>query len=274
MEQLQTGQFYGQTTETMNLDGVTLTDTEYTKDKVDWHYHKNAYFTFILQGKLIEGNKKETYNCSAGTLLFHNWQEPHFNLKPAGFTRGFHIEMEQQWMDNFSFQLNKLQGSIRILDTDLKLLLYKIFKETKINDDATPISLHGLLLQTLAGLQSNQETSFKSKPLWVNKVNEILHDRFSEKLSLNDLSGTLGIHPVHLSRDFSKHFHCSIGEYVRKLKIEKALSLLSNKNNSLLDITFECGFSDQSHFIRSFKEITGINPLAYRKLFFGQNNKC
>jgi AraC-like DNA-binding protein len=267
MKHLQTGQFYGQTTETIYLDGVTLTDTEYTKDKVDWHYHKNAYFTFILQGKLIEENKKETYNCSAGTLLFHNWQEPHFNIKPTGFTRGFHVEMEQKWIDNFSLDLNNLQGNIHILDPDIKFLLYKIFKETKINDNTTPLSLQGLLLQTLAGLQRKKETSIKSKPLWVTKVNEILHDQISEKHSLIELSGTLGIHPVHLSRDFSKHFQCSLGEYIRKLKIEKSLSLLSDKKYSLIDITFECGFSDQSHFIRSFKEVTGINPSAYRNLF-------
>jgi AraC-like DNA-binding protein len=267
MKQLQTGQFYGQTNDTMYLDGVTLTDTEYTIEKVDWHYHKNAYFTFILQGKLIEGNRKEIYNCSAGELLFHNWHEPHYNIKPTGFTRGFHIEVEQKWLDNFSLDLNNIQGSIRISPPDLKFLLYKIFKETKINDNSSSLSLQGLLLQTLAGLKGIRDTSARSKPLWVNKINEILHDRISEKLSLIDLSGTLGIHPVHLSRDFSKYFQCSMGEYVRKLKVEKSLVMLSNKKYSLMDISFECGFSDQSHFIRCFKEITGINPMAYRRLF-------
>jgi AraC-like DNA-binding protein len=266
MKQLQTGQFYGQTNNTLYLHGITLTDTEYTIEKVDWHYHKNAYFTFLLQGKLIEGNKKEIYNCSAGELLFHNWQEPHYNIKPAGFTRGFHIEVEQKWMDDYSLDLNNLQGCIRISDLDIKFLLYKIFRETKINDNISSLSLQGLLLQTLTGLKSIRYTSERGKPLWVNKVNEILHDRSSEKLSLIDLSGNLGIHPVHLSRDFSKYFQCSMGEYIRKLKVEKSLVMLSDKKYSLMDISFECGFADQSHFIRCFKEITGTNPLAYRRL--------
>lgn len=266
MKQLQTGQFYGQTNDIMCLNGVTLTDTEYTVDKVDWHYHKNAYFTFILQGKLIEGNKKEIYDCSAGELLFHNWQEPHYNIKPPGYARGFHIEVEQKWMDDFSMDLNNLQGSIRISDPDIKFLLYKIFKEMKILDNITLLSLHGLLLQTLAGLKCIRYTSERTKPLWVKKVNEILHDRSSEKISLIYLSGDLGIHPVHLSRDFSKYFHCIMGEYIRKLKVEKSLVMLSDKKYSLMDISFECGFSDQSHFIRCFKEIIGINPLTYRRL--------
>ncbi len=91
METLKTGSFYGQTNQTLHLDFATITDTEYTHDKVDWHYHENAYFTFILDGKVIEGNKKEVYNCTAGSLLFHNWQDPNYNIKPKGYTRGFHI---------------------------------------------------------------------------------------------------------------------------------------------------------------------------------------
>ncbi|MEL1244526.1 hypothetical protein AAEO56_09655 [Flavobacterium sp. DGU11] len=38
MKQLQKGQFFGQTNTTISLDGITLTDTVYTHDKVDWHY--------------------------------------------------------------------------------------------------------------------------------------------------------------------------------------------------------------------------------------------
>lgn len=39
MKQLKTGAFYGQTNQTIHLNGITLTDTEYTLDFVDWHYH-------------------------------------------------------------------------------------------------------------------------------------------------------------------------------------------------------------------------------------------
>lgn len=268
MKQLSTGQFYGQTNETFHLNGITLTDTEYTHSKVDWHYHQNPYFTFILQGNVIEGNKKEIYHCSAGTLLFHNWQEPHYNIKPDGFTRGFHIELEQKWINDFSISLNNLQGNLHLKDPDLKLLLYKIFREIKINDTTTTLSIHTLLLQTLAEMQRTQIALPKTNPQWVKQLKDILHDRCAEKLSLDELSKTLGIHPVHLSRQFSQYFHCSFGEYVRKLKVEKSLSLLSNKKYSLTEITFESGFCDQSHFIRNFKTLMGISPLAYRKILF------
>ncbi len=58
MEQLRTGTFFGTTNETVQLDFCTITNTEYTLDKVDWHYHENAYFTFILKGKLLECKRK------------------------------------------------------------------------------------------------------------------------------------------------------------------------------------------------------------------------
>jgi hypothetical protein len=130
MNFLERGQYFGQTNKTIRLQGITLTDTEYTQDKVDWHYHQNAYFTFILYGKLLETNKKETYHCAAGTLLFHHWQEPHYNIKPNGNTRGFHLEIEQDWFENHYDNIKGLEGSINISNPDTKLLLLKLIKET------------------------------------------------------------------------------------------------------------------------------------------------
>lgn len=269
MRKSEKGEFYGQTNKTINLDGITLTDTVYTHDKVDWHYHENAYFTFILQGNVIEGNRKEIYNCSAGSLLFHNWQEPHYNIKPEGFTRGFHIELEQSWFDNLEFKAENLQGSINISTPDLKFLFYKIFKESKFDASSTALSIESLLLETLGKMLKNNETSISKKPTWVSELDTILNDQFSEQLSLNYLSKALNIHPVHLSRDFSKYFNCSLGEYIRKLKVEKSLQLISKRKLDLTAIALECGFSDQSHFTRCFKEINGINPSVYKKILFG-----
>jgi AraC family transcriptional regulator len=49
MHQLQTGQFFGQTNQKLHFDGLVFTDTEYTHDKVDWHYHQNLYLAFYIQ---------------------------------------------------------------------------------------------------------------------------------------------------------------------------------------------------------------------------------
>ena len=266
MNQLLTGKFYGQTNQTIHLDGITLTDTEYTHDYVDWHYHENAYFTFILHGNVIEGNKKEIYNCSPGSLLFHNWQEPHYNIKPEGHTRGFHVELNKSWFDNLDFNIQNLQGSIKITNIDNKLLLYKIFKESKIDDNSSTLAIQTLILEVLANMFHDASDHLYKNPDWVNRIREILVYEFSDRLTLEYLSKTLNIHPVHLSRDFPKYFNCNLSDYLRKLKIEKSCSLFSNKQYSLTDIAYECGFSDQSHFCRCFKSMYDISPNQFRKM--------
>jgi AraC family transcriptional regulator len=132
MKELKTGQFFGQTNGTVHLEGYTLTDTEYTIDKVDWHYHENAYFTFILAGNIVEGNKKNKHHCSSGSLLFHNWQEPHYNIKPGGYTRGFHIEIKKEWFDAALPANASIEGNLTIVNPDIKIIFYNIVKEFRI----------------------------------------------------------------------------------------------------------------------------------------------
>lgn len=264
MKNLRRGEFFGQTGEILNFDGITITDTEYTLSFVDWHYHENPYFTFLLQGNMTEGNKKEIYDCSAGTLLYHHWEDPHYNVKPDIFTRGLHIEITEEWFEKFQLSKNKIEGSLNIKNPAIKVLMYKIFKEIKLNDDFPDLSVHQLLLSLFNQL-SNQKSNSEKKPVWVKQIDEILHERFTEKLSLIDLSKVLDIHPMHLSRDFQKYFQCNLGEYLRKLRVEKSLKILTHFE-SLSEVALECGFSDQSHFIRCFKENIGITPLKYRKI--------
>ncbi|MCJ8152313.1 AraC family transcriptional regulator [Chryseobacterium sp. SSA4.19] len=264
MKNLHNGEFFGQTNETLKFEGLTFTDTEYTHSFVDWHYHENPYFTFLLQGNMIEGNKKESYDCSAGTLLYHHWEDAHYNLKPEVFTRGFHIEITESWFQNFQLSKDTIEGSFNIKNPSLKLLTYQIFKETKLNDDSFALTVNQLLVNIFSQL-SNQKNNSEKKPAWVKKAHEILHETFTEKLSLHEISKVLDIHPVHLSRDFQKYFQCNLGEYVRKLKVEKSLTIL-NQYESLSEVALECGFSDQSHFIRCFKDNMGITPLKYRNI--------
>jgi AraC-like DNA-binding protein len=69
-----------------------------------------------------------------------------------------------------------------------------------------------------------------------------------------------------LSREFSKYFeNLSFGEYIRKLRIEKAMHLMGSTDYSLTEIAYLTGFSDQSHFTRISKRQTGQTPTFYKK---------
>ncbi|WP_345948163.1 chromate resistance protein ChrB domain-containing protein [Mucilaginibacter sp. PAMB04274] len=114
-----------------------------------------------------------------------------------------------------------------------------------------------------------QDDKGKSKvPAWAKELREIIQDQLDINLSLSlkDLSGELNVHPAYLSREFSKYFdNLSFGEYVRKMRIDKAIKLLETTTHSLSDVAYLTGFSDQSHFTRIFKKQTGQSPLLYRK---------
>jgi AraC family transcriptional regulator len=103
-------------------------------------------------------------------------------------------------------------------------------------------------------------------PEWLKKVQDLLHDRWQDKVCLTELSHAVDVHPVTISHYFPKFFSCTLGAYMRKLKVEKALSMLNSSGESLSAIAYDCGFFDQSHFIRTFKELTGFLPGHYRAL--------
>ena len=111
-----------------------------------------------------------------------------------------------------------------------------------------------------------QRTAQKKTPAWVKELKQIIQDQVDTNLNLTNISKSLDIHPSYLSREFSKHFdNLSFGEYIRKLRIEKAIDLIQRNKYSLTEIAYLTGFSDQSHFTRIFKHHTNKSPSAYKK---------
>ncbi len=111
-----------------------------------------------------------------------------------------------------------------------------------------------------------QKSAQKKTPDWVKELKEIIQDQIDTNISLTEISKSLNINPSYLSRKFSKHFNnLSFGEYIRKLRIEKAIELIKSNTYSLTEIAYLTGFSDQSHFTRIFKQHTGKSPSAYKK---------
>ena len=106
----------------------------------------------------------------------------------------------------------------------------------------------------------------KKTPSWAKELKELIQDQIDTNITLKQLSQNLDINPAYLSREFSKYFdNLSFGDYIRKLRIKKAVDYLNNSNYSLTKIAYLTGFSDQSHFTRIFKKHIGQNPSAYRK---------
>lgn len=125
-----------------------------------------------------------------------------------------------------------------------------------------------LLLQVFNTYLDKKKSEELKTPKWAKELKEIIQDQIDTNLSLSlkEISEGLQIHPTYVSREFSKYFsNLSFGEYIRKLRIEKATDMLADPSHTLSEIAYLTGFSDQSHFTRIFKAHTGQNPSDYRK---------
>lgn len=70
---------------------------------------------------------------------------------------------------------------------------------------------------------------------------------------------------MHLAQSFRKFYNCTIGDYLRSLRIGFACRQLRRPEIPLSEIAFHAGFADQSHFSRTFKKTFGVPPTQYRR---------
>ena len=125
--------------------------------------------------------------------------------------------------------------------------------------------IEGLTLEIMAetarrAAQNGRQTI----PYWLKRAKDLLHARFAENLTLEQIAREVGVHPVHLSSVFRQKFHCTVGEYIRQLRIEYACREIAKGEMPLAIIALEAGFANQGHFSGTFKRLTGLTPAAYR----------
>jgi AraC family transcriptional regulator len=84
-------------------------------------------------------------------------------------------------------------------------------------------------------------------------------------LSLEALAKESGYSPIHFSRMFRTATGRTPHSYIVRLRVERARQLLANPSLSLTEIALECGFSSHSHMTRTFHELVGMTPSAFRR---------
>jgi AraC family transcriptional regulator len=96
------------------------------------------------------------------------------------------------------------------------------------------------------------------------RVLDFVARRFGETITIEALAREAGLSPSH----FSRVFHATLGEtpyqFVMDYRVEQARAMLADPARPLIDIALHCGFSDQPHFSRIFKRLTGRTPREYR----------
>lgn len=249
------------------MAGLTLAETEYSADlEVAAHAHDHAICCFVLEGSFTERSGNRSRLLESGALLFHPQDEPHSHRFHGSGSRCFNVQFGAGWMGRMQDQGVVLPADPAALRQGrASWLADQLHREFCACDSASNLAIEGLALTLLGELSRTSLPSERgATPRWLLRAVELLHARMNEAMSMADIAQEVQVHPTRLSRTFRQYYGCTMGEYVRRLRINFAKQELLTTARTLSAIAFAAGFSDQAHFSRTFKQVTGMTPRAYR----------
>jgi AraC family transcriptional regulator len=222
----------------------------------------------VLNGAFTESWRGGSIACTSSTLKITPAGERHWDRFNRGDVRGLLIEADQQ-------QVAAIRPYSAVLDEResfqgglLSTFGWRVYGEMQRIDQAAPLAIEGILLELVATASRLREHNGigRSRPRWLEDARDRIHAELGLRPSLSGLAQSVGVHPVTLARAFRLAFGCTVGEYVRNLRIERATHQLAQTELSLAEIALAAGFSDQSHFSNLFRHHTGFSPSKFRRV--------
>ena len=146
------------------------------------------------------------------------------------------------------------------------------FIKNNINTSSitTALMLKSFALETVISIvkKHNIDLHTAKYSSCITKALIYIRDNLSAKLTVTKIAENIFVSKSTLTKHFQKELSTSVNEYVTRLIMSEAETLLSSTEFSIGVISEKLGFSDQLYFSRRFKEIHGSSPREYRK------NRC
>jgi AraC family transcriptional regulator len=275
---LESGRYLGRAVSRLRTPGLHLNLSSYRQGQsLATHAHRNAHFCLVMGGTYTERIDGRRLDRAPADLMFYPPGVSHSEThRSAG--RHFLIEIDPDLFGRFRDSGPCLEGPVAFTGGRTGWTAVRLYREFRTRDRFTALSMEGLALELLAetlrsssrGNSSHSASTSRCDrhhPPWLDRAEEILRTRFVEPPGLATIAAELGVHPVHLARRFRRRFGCTAGEFVRRLRLERAERDLLGSDRSVGAVAHDAGFFDQSHFTRLFRKKTGMAPGCYRKLF-------
>jgi AraC family transcriptional regulator len=249
--------------------GFTVTEgIHHDGSELPWHHHETPTICFVLRGGFTELWRGGSIACTSSTMKITPAGERHWDQFSRGDVRGLLIEANDS-------QVAAIRPYSAVLDERLSFqggllsgIAWRVYDELRRGDATAPLAIEGLLLELTATASRLQEprAGGDRRPRWLEYAREQIHLDLGARPSLSGLAQSVGVHPVTLARAFRRAFGCTVGEYVRTLRIERAVEQLAQTDLSLAEIALAAGFSDQSHFSNLFRRHIGLSPFRFRQI--------
>ncbi len=269
MRTLSTGEFHGARRDTRRVGDLTFAETEYAPGHtLPLHAHEQPFFSLLLRGSFRERLEGGSRDCVPTSLVYYPEREPHSESFDRSGGRAFNVEISRDWLAALREQgVRQPEHSFETRASSLNWLATRLYRDFVSEGETPDVGLEETVLEMLAEMARLGRLGREATPpFWLGRVRDVLHARWHEVIPISDLAREAGVHPVHMARVFRRHHGCTIGEYVRRLRAEHACAELARGTLSLSALAYRAGFSDQAHFTRCFKAVTGLPPGEYRRL--------
>ena len=244
--------------------GCRLSESQYPPNlRMSSHCHEHMYFGTVLRGSYSEQNRFKTHQFDRAAVVLHPAGETHsvsFHNAPTSI---FRVEINDSLLRRIE-SVHKLQVPQIIECHSAFYLMTQLYREFLQPDDVSSLAIEGLILEILAQARRVNSVVHGKSPSWLSSAIDFLHVSFKTPFRISQVASAANVHPVYLAREFRRRYGITVGEYVRRLRVQSACRALSTSDLPISHIACEVGFSDQSHLGKHFKRLTGFTPAEYR----------
>ncbi|KAA3636030.1 MAG: AraC family transcriptional regulator [Bacteroidetes bacterium] len=247
--------------------------------------HNEACFFYVLDGKQksIGATESADLKKNEGVLLkcgnfYSQFYEAGDNGQVEAVAVHFYPEVLKKVYDTGLPQFLKApkselpKTSMAVIKGDVMIqkyiesLLFYFENPVLANEELLVLKLKELILllsKTEYAVQVHDILSTLFSPQ-TYEFKEIINANIYSDLSVEQLAGLTNRSLSSFKREFKKVFNASPASYLKSKKLEKAAELLLTTDIQISHIAYDCGFADQAHFSKSFKQEFGISPSNYR----------
>jgi AraC family transcriptional regulator len=228
------------------------------------HAHEQAHFCFVVHGTYEEDLCGYRRKRQREDLLFYPPDTPHGEDHPTG-SRHLVVEVGQPTWSRANEACSIAKEPLELRSLHGRAIARRLIGELRRKDDLTQLEIEALVLELLVETARGSRRWDGPVPRCVQVAEDFIRNNLFGPVTLAAIADSAQVHPVYLSRAFRKHQGATVGEFIRRLRVEAAQRLLVSTESSLAAIASECGFADQSHLFRVFRSIVGISPSEYRR---------
>ncbi|KKA45573.1 MULTISPECIES: AraC family transcriptional regulator [Salinivibrio] len=238
------------------------------------HSHVEWSMGAIINGESTFAYRDDAYRVNAGTLVLMN---PHWvhacnpiDNQPWAYTM---LYVDKDWLTQLRYEAGLLEAPLwqDIMTATIKdekwYVGYCDMAACLLDSTRTLLEKQSILVEFLTNIMtlfSGQLNLSRETPAPLQKVADYLRAQACEDVSLDSLCNLAGYSPGHLIRSFKKQFGLTPHAYLLNCRVQQGQRALK-RGESIADTAVDVGFSDQSHFQRTFKKLLAATPNQYRR---------